>query len=152
MVASILDRPKRRIHRPVWLDLTPFVCLALILLIAGSVVVRQGGPRGIQISRTPGSSHTPIAASKVLTVQVWKGPEGLPVMTWFRGYLSPQISPLKEMESIIQREQQKVDFIVVNLDIERDVTYEAAIAILDVLRKTEIPFIFHLQGPIRYAQ
>lgn len=131
-----LKRPPRVAVR---IDMLPMASMAFLLLLSQTLVAANQIPRTIELSLPPRADRgTPIAQSKVLTLWVDRGPGQPMKLQWERGGGELQDVSLGALGKTLRAEAIQTDDMIVNIKVERTVSYEHFIKLLDQLHAVGI--------------
>jgi biopolymer transport protein ExbD len=126
---------------PIVLDRIAIYSIVLVVMAVASVLPESSSLRAIEIGRLPSRPGSPIAISRIVRLQVSPAGQGIRI-SWRRGDSEPKDATIEHLNSVLLEENRKADEILLQIEIDRDVSYDHVVRIIDILRETGLSFRF----------
>jgi hypothetical protein len=133
------DSPRVWLGRIV-LDRTAIYSLALVVMAVNSVLP-ESRLRAIEIGQEPSRPRSPIGISHLVRLQVVQSGEDIDI-SWRRGDSEQQKVTMDHLKALLLDENKKADGLLTLISIDRNVSYEHMVRIIDIFRETRLPFGF----------
>ena len=128
------DKKKKKAHDQVFIDMTPMVDIAFLLLVFFMVTTVFRAPQTMEINIPPSKDKVEIAESNVLTVRMLDDGR----IFWNTGKDTPELIEFSEVQKLLIDMNEENNKLVTLVKISRTSPYEQMVDIMDEMQLGDI--------------